>query len=216
MKRTSQAATAVVAALALLAAGCSSAPTTSNASRTVVPARTTNPHSPSSGPVTATSLQPATPTKASRQNPLAERKFRIQTRATTTAQRDTIRALEGYFDALVIAFATNKVPDTMRRYTIPRTYRDAQHLVDDQVEKGHVLYGRYTFSILIKGVRPPVAVIDVCVNQHNTRLHDAKTDKPGRLNNAPYVRLDYTLNFLAGAGWVVSGYKGSKVAACPG
>jgi hypothetical protein len=215
MKRFSQAATAVGVALALLATSCSSASTMSNSSRTIVPVRTANPDSASSRPVTATSLQPATPTKASRQNPLAERKFRVQTRATTSAQRHAIRALEGYFDALVIAFATNKLPETMRRYTVPELYQDAQHLVAHQVDKGYVLYGRYTFSILIKGVRPPVAVMDVCVNQRNTRLHDAKTDKPGRLNNTPYVRVQYTLNVLAGAGWVVTGYKGSNVAACP-
>jgi hypothetical protein len=211
-----QGATAVLAALALLAAACGPAPTTSSSSQTVAPVRTTNPGSATSGPVTATSLQPATPTKASRQNPLAERKFRLQNQATTTAQRDAIRALEGYFDALVIAFATNKVPGTMRRYTVPELYRDAEHLVGDQVRHGHVLYGRYTFTILIRGVRPQIAVMDVCVNQRNTRLYDAKTNKPVRLNNTPYARLQYTLTFVAGAGWAVSGYKGSTVAACPG
>lgn len=210
-----QGATAVLAALALLAAACSPAPSTSSASQTAVPAQTTNPGSATSAPVTATSLPPAAPAKASRQNPLAERRFRLQNRATTTAQRDAIRALEGYFDALVIAFATNKVPATMRRYTVPELYRDAEHLIGDQVRHGHILYGGYTFTILIRGARPQVAVMDVCVNQRNTRLYDAKTNKPVRLNDTPYVRLQYTLTFLAGAGWVVSGYKGSKVAACP-
>jgi hypothetical protein len=39
-------------------------------------------------------------------------------------------------------------------------------LIGDQVRHGHVLYGGYTFTILIRGARPQVT--DACVNQRNT------------------------------------------------
>lgn len=46
---------------------------------------------------------------------------------------------------------------------------------------GHVLYGGYTFTILIRGARPQVAVMDACINQRNTgrlpRLSNREEEK---------------------------------------
>ena len=196
-----------VVAVAFLAAACGSGRTASTPPVASVPAGTTS-------PATSTSSRPTTPAKASPAHPLAERTFRVVS-ATTAVQDAAIRALEGYFDMLITAFATNRVPDQMRRYTTPRIFADAQRLVAPQVKGGYVVYGAFVFTLKVRGATANVAVINACVNQRNTRRHDATTGRAGRVNDTPHVRLDYTLNHHDVGGWVVTGYKGDNVPSCP-
>lgn len=158
------------------------------------------------------------PAKASRRAPLAEREFRINPKPTTPAEQAALRALQGYLDGLIKAFATNDLARSgVRGFTSPAMYADAQRLVDEQVNApkgGYVLYGAYTITIQLRGASTRAAVGDVCVDQSQTRRHNPKTDAAGRRNNSPYVRITYTLNRLE-AGWVVVDYSGRDVASCP-
>lgn len=152
---------------------------------------------------------------ASRAAPLAQRVFRVDPEPTSRSGRAVVRALEGYLDGLVTAFATNDLGRSgIRRFAAPNMYADAKRLVAAQAKDGNVLYGPYTFTIEPEPAAGRVAVVGVCINQSRTRLHDARTDAPKRRNDAPYVRLTYTLTRLE-TGWLVTAYSGKPVASCP-
>jgi hypothetical protein len=91
-----------------------------------------------------------------------------------------------------------------------------QRQVSEQVKGGYVVYGPYTVTIDPSDVRPPVAVMDVCIDESGTRRHDARTDAAGRKNASPYVQLHYSLEIRPGIGWLVTGSNGGAVASCPG
>lgn len=161
----------------------------------------------------------ATPTtsgaKASRADPLAERVFRVDPEPRTATERAAVRALEGYLDGLVTAFATNDAGRSgIRRYAAPDLYEDARRLVAGQVRDGFVLYGPYTFTIEPRPSSGGVAVVGVCVNQSRTRRHDARTDAPGRRNDTPYVQLRYTVTRQESR-WLVTAASGSTASSCP-
>jgi hypothetical protein len=201
------AAAALALALPLVAAGCGSG---------------SKPDSPGTFVPGATSGDPGqggTPTStagtASRAAPLAQREFRVDPEPRTTSGRAVVRALEGYLDGLVTAFATNDVGRSgIHRFAAPNMVEDAKRLVAEQAKDGNVLYGPYTFTIAPEPAAARVAVVGVCINQSSTRLHDARTDMPKRRNDTPYVRLTYTLTRLE-AGWLVTAYSGKAVASCP-
>ena len=199
-------------ALATLTAGCSGS---REVNSTFVPAGTALP---GEGDASATSA-PASPggsAKASGTDPLAERVYRVVPEPKTAAQRAAVKALQGYLDGLVTALATNDVRRSgIRAYTSKDMYSDAQSIVAGQAREGYVLYGAYVFTMAPEGASASVAVVGVCVNQHGTRRHDARTDAAGKANNTPYVQVDYTLNHLDIGGWVVTGYKGDNVSSCP-
>jgi hypothetical protein len=196
-----------VAALALLAAGCGSGSDSSSA-QTFVPGATTA--STGASATATTSSQPA-----SRSNPLGQRVFKLTSQPKPGGQQAAVEAIEGYLDGLVTAFATNDVASSgVRRWTSIELYRQAQSTVADQVKGGYVLYGPYVFTIDPTDVRSNVGVLNVCVDQHATRRHDAKTDKAGARNDTPYVQLDYTVSRDAGR-WRVTAVKGGKVSSCP-
>jgi hypothetical protein len=198
---------AAVAVLALLAAGCGSGSDSSPA-ETFVPGATT---ASTDGSATATtSSQPA-----SRSDPLAQRVFKLTSEPKPGAQQAAVEAIEGYLDGLVTAFATNDVASSgLRRWASTELYRQAQGTVADQVKGGYVLYGPYVFTIDPTDVRSRVGVLDVCVDQHATRRHDAGTDKAGARNDTPYVQLDYTVSNDAGR-WRVTAVKGGEARSCP-
>jgi hypothetical protein len=197
-------------ALPLVAAGCGSG-SKSESPGSFVPGGTSGGDPAQGG--TATSTGGAA---ASRAAPLAQRVFRVDPEPRTTSDRAVVRALEGYLDGLVTAFATNDLGRSgIRRFAAPNMYDDARRLVADQAKDGHVLYGPYTFTIEPKPAAGRVAVVGVCINQSRTRLHDARTDAPKRRNDTPYVRLSYTLTRLE-AGWLVTAYSGRPAASCPG
>jgi hypothetical protein len=202
---------ALAVGLAPLVAGCGSGPTDSG--DTFVPGAT----SPSGAQGPASTAAPGDAGgRASRTTPLAERVFRVRPEPKTAAQKAAVMALQGYLDGLVTALATNDAQRSgIRRWSSPGIYADAQRIVAAQAKDGYVLYGAFVFTLEPKGATGTVAVVNACVNQHDTRRHDARTDRPGRANNTPYVQLDYTLNRRE-AGWVVTGYKGDTVASCPG
>ena len=153
--------------------------------------------------------------KASRTTPLAERTFRVDPEPATPTQKAVIRSLQAYLDAMVVGFATNSLERTdLRRRTTPDMFADARRLVAEQVKAGYVLYGPYTFTITAQSIGRRAAVVGVCINQHRTQRHNIKTDAAGRWNNEPHLQMSYTLNRLEG-GWVVAGYSGRPVAACP-
>jgi hypothetical protein len=153
--------------------------------------------------------------KASRSDPLAERVFRVDPEPRTATERAAVRALEGYLDGLVTAFATNDVGRSgIRRYAAPDLYEDARRLVAGQVRDGFVLYGPYTFTIEPRPSSGGVAVVGVCVNQSRTRRHDARTDRPGRRNDTPYVQLRYTITRQESR-WLVTSYSGEPANSCP-
>jgi hypothetical protein len=206
--RRSTAGAAAVVALALLAAGCGSG-SKSGPAETFLP-----------GATTASTAASATPTTsgepASRSDPLAQRVFKLVSEPRAGEQKAAVEAIEGYLDGLVTAFATNDVAGSgVRRWTSAEMYQQAQGTVADQVKAGYVLYGAYVFSIDPSDVRSNVGVMDVCIDQHATRRHDAKTDKAGARNDTPYVQLGYTLSRDAGR-WRVTSVKGDKVTSCPG
>lgn len=110
--------------------------------------------------------------------------------------------------------ATNDLEGSgVRRFTTPATYADARRLVAEQMAKGYVLYGPYTFIIRPQGARSRAAVAAVCVDQSRTRRHSAKTDAAQRRNDTPYVRLTYILN-QGETGWMVVGISGQQAASC--
>jgi hypothetical protein len=206
MRRSTAA--AAVAALALLAAGCGSGSKDS-------PAETFTP-----GATTASTGASATPTTrsspASRSNPLAQRVFTLVSQPEPGEPQAAVEAIEGYLDGMVTAFATNDVAGSgVRRWTSAEMYQQAQRGIAEQVQGGYVIYGAYRFSIDPSDVRSNVGVIDVCIDQHATRRHDARTDKPGRRNDTPYVQLAYTLSRDLGR-WRVTSSRGGKVSSCPG
>jgi hypothetical protein len=156
-----------------------------------------------------------TAAKASRRTPLAERVFRINPRPTRRPEQAVVRALQGYLDGMVTAFATNDLEGSgVRRFTTRTTYADARRLVAEQVAKGYVLYGPYTFTIRLRGASSRAAVAAVCVDQSQTRRHDAKTDTAQQRNDTPYVGLTYTLNRRE-TGWMVAAISGRDLASCP-
>jgi hypothetical protein len=196
-----------VAALVLLTAGCGSGSDSSSA-QTFVPGGTTAGTGASA--TATTSSQPA-----SRSNPLAQRVFKLTSQPKPGLQQAAVEAIEGYLDGLVTAFATNDVASSgVRRWTSIELYRQAQSTVADQVKGGYVLYGPYVFTIDPSEVRSNVGVLNVCIDQHATRRHDAETDKAGARNDTPYVQLDYTISRDV-ARWRVTAVKGDKVSSCP-
>jgi hypothetical protein len=215
-----RAATVVAAVVvALLAVGCGLG-ASSPAADTAPPVRTTTPSD--AGRLATTPSIPATSpssqaAKASRANPLAQRSFRVNPEPTTAAQRAAVSALQGYLDGLVTAFATNDLSGSgVRRYAGTNAYAAAQRIVNDQLKAGYVLYGAYRFTVrwTPRAMGANVAVVNVCVDQHATRRHDAKTDRAGPRNDTPFVELDYTLNRRDVGGWVVVSYSGRKVHSC--
>ena len=215
--RLARAGAMAVTALALLAAGCGSGGSAKSTSTSAfVPGATDTTAATGSGAGSATPTTRPVRGTATRDDPLAARVFRVDPVARTTAQKEAVKALEGYLDGLVTAFATNDAARSgIRRFTSDGMYQDARRLVTEQVRQGYVLYGPYTFTIDPTNAKSRVAVMDVCINQSGTRRHDARTDKAGRRNDSPYVQLAYTLNFQPGDGWVVTGYEGGKVGSCP-
>jgi hypothetical protein len=206
--RAGRAVTATLLALALplAGAGCRSEPEEPG---TFVPGATSD-GDPAGG---------GTPTtggaRASRSDPLAERVFRVDPEPRTATERAAVRALEGYLDGLVTAFATNDVGRSgIRRYAAPDLYEDARRLVAGQVRDGFVLYGPYTFTIEPRPSSGGVAVVGVCVNQSRTRRHDVRTDRPGRRNDTPYVQLRYTITRQESR-WLVTSASGSRASSCP-
>ena len=197
-----------VAALALLAAGCGSG-SKSGPAETFVPGATTV----GSDAASATPTTSGAP--ASRQNPLAQRVFKVASPPKAGEQTAAVEAIEGYLDGLVTAFATNDVAGSgVRRWTSTEIYKQAQGTVDEQVKKGYVLYGPYVFTIDPSDVSSSVGVLNVCIDQSRTRRHNASTDKAGARNDTPYVQVDYTLSRDAGR-WLVTSVKGDKVNSCP-
>jgi hypothetical protein len=196
--------------LPLVAAGCGSS-SESDSPGTFVPGATGD-----GGPTEGGTPTSTGGAAASRTAPLAQRVFRVDPEPRTSAGRAVVRALEGYLDGLVTAFATNDLGRSgIRRFAAPDIYEDARRLVADQAKDGNVLYGPYTFTIEPRPAAGRVAVVGVCINQSRTRLHDARTDAPKRRNDTPYVRLRYTLTRLE-TGWLVTAYSGRSAASCPG
>jgi hypothetical protein len=193
--------------LALLAAGCGSG-SKSESQQTFQPGA---PSDTSAG---------ATPTTvaagpASRENPLAQRVYKLVSEPSSPKEKAAIETVEGYLDGLITAFATNDAASSgVRRYSSMEMYQEAKSIVADQVKNGYVLYGRYTVTIDPREVRSEVGVINVCVDQSRTRRHDARTDKPGQPNNTPYVQLDYTVSRSAGP-WQVTASSGGRTDSCP-
>jgi hypothetical protein len=195
-----------VTLLALLAAGCTSG-SKSSPSETFVPGATSG--NPDGSATATTSGQPA-----SRSNPLAQRVFKL-TSEPKSGQKGAVQTLQDYLDGLVTAFATNDATSgQIRRLASSELYQQAEDIVADQVKGGYVLYGAYVFTIDPTDVRTNVGVMNVCIDQHATRRHDASTDKVGARNDTPYVQLDYTLTRDAGP-WQVTSVKGGKVDSCP-
>ncbi len=201
-------------ALALLAAGCRSG--SGEEGGTFVPGATSAPGDGGASGAPTTSPAPGGG-KASRTDPLAERVFRVRPEPGTAAQKSAVKALQGYLDGLVTALATN---DTKRSgigdYTSMVMYADALRIVAGQVKEGYGLYGAYVITLEPKGATGNVAVVNACVNQRDTRRHDARTDAAGKANSTPYVQLDYTLNHRDVGGWVVISYQADTVDSCPG
>jgi hypothetical protein len=206
LTRRHAAAALLALALALVAAGCGSG-SKPDSPGTFVPGATSD----AAGGGTPTS----TAGTAGRAAPLAQRVFRVDPEPKTTSGRAVVRALEGYLDGLVTAFATNDLGRSgIRRFAAPNMVEDARRLVAAQAKDGNVLYGPYTFTIQPEPPAARVAVVGVCINQSRTRLHDARTGAPKRRNDTPYVRLTYTLTRLE-SGWLVTAYSGKAVASCP-
>ena len=206
MRRSIRGAFAVTA-LALLAAGCGGGSKGSASSDTFVPGGA------SATTESATATTSAEP--ASRSNPLAQRVFKYTSEPKAGPQKAAVQTLEDYFDGLVKAFATNDVGSTgIRRLVSADLYKQAQDTIAGQVQGGYVLYGPYVFTIDPSDVQANVGVVNVCIDQHATRRHDARTDKAGKLNDTPYVQLDYTLSHATGP-WQVTSVKGGKVQSCP-
>jgi hypothetical protein len=198
---------ALLAACVLAGCGSSGEESTSPSVSTGIPASAT------AVPSTTTPVA-TTAAKASRLAPLAERVYRISPKPTTRSEQAAVRALQGYLDAMVKAFATNDLEGSgVRRFTTPATYADARRLVVEQMAKGYVLYGPYTFIIRPQGASSRAAVAAVCVDQSRTRRHSAKTDAAQRRNDTPYVRLTYTLN-QGETGWMVVDISGQQAASC--
>jgi hypothetical protein len=194
-------------ALALAAAGCGGS--NGDSPGTFVPGATGD--AATGGGATATTSG----AKASRDEPLAERVFRVDPKPRTQTERAAVRALQGYLDGLVTAFATNDVGrGGLSRYAAPEVVEDARRLVADQVKDRFVLYGPYTFTIEPRPASGSVAVVGVCVNQSRTRRHDARTDAPRQRNDTPYVRLSYTLTRQESR-WLVTAYTGRQASSCP-
>jgi hypothetical protein len=200
---------AAVALLALLAAGCGSGTKS-------VTQETFQPGAPSDTSASAT----PTPTTvdagpASRENPLAQRVYKLASEPSSPAEKAAVETVEGYLDGLITAFATNDAASSgVQRYSSTEMYQQAQSIVADQVKNGYVLYGPYAVTIDPREVRSKVGVINVCVDQSATKRHDARTNKAGKLNNAPYVQLDYTVSRAAGP-WQVTASSGGEVRSCP-
>jgi hypothetical protein len=207
MRRPITAAVAL-AALALLASACGGGGSKGGTSDTFVPGGES---ATTSGSATATTS--AGP--ASRSNPLAQRVFKYTSEPKAGPQKAAVQTLEDYFDGLVKAFATNDVGSTgIHRLVSADLYKQAQDTIAGQVQGGYVLYGPYVFTIDPSDVQANVGVVNVCIDQHATRRHDARTDKAGKLNDTPYVQLDYTLSHATGP-WQVTSVKGGKVQSCP-
>jgi hypothetical protein len=201
-------AAATLLALALAAAGCGGG-TKGDSSGTFVPGATGDAAPGGDAPATTSGA------KASRDEPLAQRVFRVDPKPRTQTERAAVRALQGYLDGLVTAFATNDVGrGGLRRYAAPEVVEDARRLVADQVKDRFVLYGPYTFTIEPRSATGSVAVVGVCVNQSRTRRHDARTDAPEQRNDTPYVRLSYTLTRQESR-WLVTAYTGRQANSCP-
>jgi hypothetical protein len=199
--------------LVLALAGCGSSSDDSTGTAASGPTRTSD-SAPAS--TTAAGTTATTSARASRATPLAERVFRIKPEPTNRTQQAAVQTLQDYLDGMITGFATNSLRRTgLRDLTSPGMYADARRLIAEQISKGYVLYGSWTFTIQPRGISGRAAVVDVCINQSQTRRHNAKTDAAGRRNNEPYVRLTYTLNRLE-AGWVVVDDAGRPVASCPG
>jgi hypothetical protein len=195
-------------ALALAAAGCGSG-SEADPPGTFVPGGTGDGDPGGGGPASTSGA------KASRAAPLAERVFRVDPEPRTGTERAAVRALQGYLDGLVTAFATNDVGrGGLRRFAAPDMYEDARRLVAGQVKDRYVLYGPYTFTIEPRPASGPVAVVGVCVNQSRTRRHDASTDAPRQRNDTPYVRLSYTVTRQENR-WLVTAYSGRPASSCP-
>lgn len=206
-KPTARGLAAALLALALVTAGCGSG-SKPDSPGTFAPGATAGDPGQGGAPT-------STAGTAGRAAPLAQRVFRVDPEPKTTSGRAVVRALEGYLDGLVTAFATNDLGRSgLRRFAAPNMVEDAKRLVAEQAKAGNVLYGPYTFTIAPEPAAGRVAVVGVCINQSRTRLHDARTGAPKRRNDTPYVRLTYTLTRLE-AGWLVTAYSGKAVASCP-
>jgi hypothetical protein len=204
---------ALVFAVLLAAAGCGSS---SEDATGRAGSATTSTASGGAAASTTTTGATATPARASRATPLAERVFRVNPQPTTRSEQAAVQALQDYLDGMVTAFATNNLGRTdLARRTSPAMYADAGRLIAEQRREGYVLFGAWTFTIQPRGAGSRAAVVGVCINQARTRRHDARTDAAGRRNDEPHVRLTYTLNRLE-AGWVVVDYAGRPVPSCPG
>jgi hypothetical protein len=208
---------AVALAIALVLAGCGSGSVEATGPSVAGSTRTSDAVA---GGVPTTTVGAATTTttsaKASRTAPLAERVFRVDPKPATPTERAAVKALEGYLDGLIKAFATNDVARSgVGRFSTPAMYADARRLIAEQVKEHYILYGGYTFTIQLRGASGRAAVIGICVDQSRTRRHNPSTDAAGRWNDTPYVRVNYTLNRLD-VGWVVVDYSGREVASCPG
>jgi hypothetical protein len=206
---------AVALACALALVGCRSS--SDDATGTAAPGHPTGDAAASASTSSAAGTTTTTvPARASRATPLAERVFRVEPKAANPTQQAAVQALQDYLDGMVTAFATNNLGRTdLRRRTSPGMYADARRLIAEQISKGYVLYGRWSFMIQPRGASSRAAVIGVCIDQSRTRRHDANTDAAGRRNDTPRVQLTYTLNQLA-TGWVVVDDAGRAVTSCPG
>lgn len=75
--------------------------------------------------------------------------------------------------------ATNDLEGSgVRRFTTPATYADARRLVAEQMAKGYVLYGPYTFIIRPQGASSRAAVAAVCDDQSRTRRTAPRPMRP--------------------------------------
>lgn len=203
---------AAMLGLALLSAGCSGS---KDAGGTFVPAGTSLPGQ-GGGSSASTTPSGSGGGTASRDEPLAERVFRVQPTPKTTAQREALKVLQSYLDGVIVAFATNDAAASgMRRYATTEVYGRVQSQVAEQAKGGYVVYGPYTVTIDPSDVHPPLAVMDVCIDESGTRRHDARTDAAGKKNSSPYVQLHYSLDFQPGKGWLVTGSNGGTVTSCP-
>jgi hypothetical protein len=206
---------AVVLAVALAVAGCRSSSDDTTGTAAAGPTHTAATAADASTSSAAGTTTTTAQARASRATPLAERVFRVEPKPTSSTERAAVKALEGYLDGLIKAFATNDLArSSVGRFTTPAMYADARRLIAEQVKEHYILYGAYTFSIQLRGVSSRAAVIGICADQSRTRRHNPSTDAAGRWNDTPYVRVTYTLNRLD-AGWVVVDYSGRQVRSCP-
>jgi hypothetical protein len=198
-----------VSLLALLAAGCGSG-SKGGQQQTFQPGATSDTSASATPTPTTADAGPA-----SRDNPLAQRVYKLASEPSSPSERAAVEAVEGYLDGLITAFATNDAASSgVKRFSSSEMYQQARTIVEDQVKSGYVLYGPYAVTIDPREIHSQVGVVNACVDQSATRRHDAKTGKAGKKNDTPYVQLDYTVSRSAGP-WQVTASSGGKVSSCP-